>query len=282
MDKKLEELKKEYSEIKASEELKSKMENEFKKSNGRKNLKTALGTVAAVLIVFGVAVNASPSFACAMNDIPVVGDIVKVVTMGKYENVDNGFEITINTPQIQGLKNKDLEKQLNSEFKEQADCVKAIFEKDIEEFKKNNEGETGHEAIEYNFRIISDNDEHLVLDTYILRIAASGVEQHNFYTIDKNSGKLVVLSELFNKDADFITPISNFIKTEMERLNREEYGTFFIDGPGSFESIDENTNFYINDDGQLVICFDEYEFAAGVQGSHEFVIPDEVIKDIVK
>ena len=282
MDKKLDELKKEYMNLKASEELNAKVNGELKKSTFGYGFKKTFATVAAVLVVFGIAVNASPSLAYAMNEIPVVGEFVRVVTLGKYENENNGFEITINTPQIQGLKNKDLEKQLNAEFKEQADCVKEIYEKDIEEFTKNNGDAQGHEAIEYNFRVLEDNESRLVLDTYILRIAASGVEQHSFYTIDKNSGKLVVLSELFKEGSDFITTISNYIRTEMERLNAEENGTFFIDGPSSFESIDENADFYINGDGQLVICFDEYEVAAGVQGSPEFVIPDEVIKDIVK
>ena len=49
-----------------------------------------------------------------------------------------------------------------------------------------------------------------------------------------------------------------------------------------FDKIAEDQNFYINDDGNIVICFDKYEVAAGAQGSPEFVIPEKVVADILK
>ena len=50
----------------------------------------------------------------------------------------------------------------------------------------------------------------------------------------------------------------------------------------SFEKISSDQNFYINSDGNVVICFDKYEVAPGAQGSPEFVIPNELIADILK
>ena len=49
-----------------------------------------------------------------------------------------------------------------------------------------------------------------------------------------------------------------------------------------FEKIADDQNFYINNEGNIVICFDKYEVAAGAQGSPEFVIPEDVVADILK
>ena len=68
-------------------------------------------------------------------------------------------------------------------------------------------------------------------------------------------------------------------------MNEEEGGMFFLAEDGEidgFDKISENQKFYINNDGKIVICFDKYEIAAGAQGSPEFVLPDEVVNDILK
>ncbi|MBR7132114.1 MAG: DUF3298 domain-containing protein, partial [Clostridia bacterium] len=41
-------------------------------------------------------------------------------------------------------------------------------------------------------------------------------------------------------------------------------------------------NFYWNENGDLVIIFDEYEVGPGSMGTPEFVIDRDVIKDILK
>jgi hypothetical protein len=46
--------------------------------------------------------------------------------------------------------------------------------------------------------------------------------------------------------------------------------------------ISENQNFYINDSQDIVIHFDDYEIAPGSEGSKDFVIPKDVVKDILK
>ena len=40
--------------------------------------------------------------------------------------------------------------------------------------------------------------------------------------------------------------------------------------------------FRSNDDGQIVICFDEYEVAPGYMGLVEFTVEDEAVADIRK
>ena len=46
--------------------------------------------------------------------------------------------------------------------------------------------------------------------------------------------------------------------------------------------IKKDQPFYINDKGELVICFDEYEVAPGSAGLVEFVIPSNIVSKLMK
>ena len=52
--------------------------------------------------------------------------------------------------------------------------------------------------------------------------------------------------------------------------------------PICFKEISPEQNFYINEENQLVIVFDEYEVASGNMGMPEFVIPGGLLEDIAR
>ena len=245
--------------------------------------KLATAAVAGVLAVSVISLNVFPSMAYALSDIPVIEDIVRAVTFRKYENKENGYEANITTPKIEGLLDKELENKLNEEFKENADVLIAAYEKDVKALKEEFGDETVHMGIESNYTIKTDNENILALDVYILNTVGSSSTKHTFYNIDKKEGKLLTLNELFKDGADYTTPISEYIKEQMEYENKNNGGMYWVESDeftDGFAGITEDQKFYINDKDELVICFDKYEVAAGAQGSPEFVIPNEVIEDI--
>ena len=69
-------------------------------------------------------------------------------------------------------------------------------------------------------------------------------------------------------------------------MYENEYDIYFNDFQDEtqllFKEISKDQKFFINDDGNIVICFDKYEIAPGATGSPEFVIPNDVVKDILK
>ncbi len=284
MNKKIGEFKEEYENIRAPEDLIMKANKEINKSRNMRIFKTAAVSAAAFVAAVGVISNVSPTFAYAMSDVPIMSGIVKVVTFGKYENVENGYEIKVEAPQIEGLIDEETQNMLNEEFKEQAQSVIAGFEQSVMELKEEFGDETVHMGIQYNYEVKTNNDDILAIDTYVYYASGSSMIVHNYYTIDKNTGKILELSDLFKDGADYVDIISKYIKGEMQRINAEEGGLFWIDDElmESFDKISENQKFYINDDGNIVICFDKYEVAAGAQGTPEFVIPSEVTADIIK
>lgn len=90
---------------------------------------------------------------------------------------------------------------------------------------------------------------------------------------------------MFNNDK-YIDAISNNIKEQMKnQMKQDENKIYWLDdkemGDENFKSIDKNQDFYINKDGELVICFDKYEVAPGYMGLVEFTIPNDIIQPLM-
>lgn len=275
-------LKKDYEQIKARAELKERIKKTIKKEKRKYTAKLCIGMAASILAVGILSVNIFPQLAYAMSDIPVIGSAVKVFTFDRYTYKDNGYDAEVTTPQLSGLSDKELEKKLNREFKENAKKIISRYKQDVEEIKKQFGDEEIHMGITSDYIIKTDNNDILAIDVYILSTAGSSSTVHSFYTVDKKSGELLTLKGLFKNGSDYVSVLSNCIKNEMKRENEENGGYYELTGEFAFKKIKEDQNFYIDSDGQLVICFDKYEVAAGAQGSPEFIIPKNVIKDILK
>lgn len=278
-------LKNEYKSICASDDLKQRA-NAILKTKRIPFYKKASASAATFLILFAAVFNLFPELAGAAAEIPVLNTVIRVITLGRYENKDMGYEAKVVTPKIEGLADKELEERLNNDLKENAKIVISAYEKDVEELKKEFGEETIHMGVTLDYCIKTDTKDILALDVYLLYTAGSSNTKHTFYTIDKNSGKLLSLKDLFKKDADYITPVSEYIKSEMKRINQEEHGLFWVDDKeipfDTFKKIKEDQNFYINEKNELVICFDKYDVAAGAQGSPEFVIPKSVTNPLAR
>ena len=59
-----------------------------------------------------------------------------------------------------------------------------------------------------------------------------------------------------------------------EQMEQEENVTYFIDD--DIEIIHEDSNFYFNENKDLVIVYNKYDIAPGYMGCPEFVIPQDV------
>lgn len=277
----------EYKEMRASDDLRERVQKVMKTTSVKKHtgLKAGICAAACFILVAVSAVNMFPSLAKAANEVPVVRDIVRVVTFGRYENHDDGYDASVTTPKLEGLLDKELEDKLNKQFKENADTIIKAYEDDVRKLKAEFGDETVHMGITSDYDVRTDNDNILAIDVWILNTAGSSSTVHSFYNIDKKTGRLLKLSDMFREGADYVTPISEYIKKEMARMNKEEEAMFFAEDDEfsePFEKIKPEQNFFINDKGNIVICFDKYEVAAGAQGCPEFEIPNEVTADIRK
>lgn len=282
----LERWKGEYKSIRASAELKERVARQMnRKSMGITKILGVAACFVLVLCIGGVVtVNLWPQAAYAMEG-TALWPLVKVVTFGRYEVKDGGYEADVTIPHIEGLLDKELEDQLNEEFRENAQSVILAFEAGVKDLKEEFGDETVHYGVISNYSVKTNNDEILAIDVYLTSMVGN-FTAHSYYNIDKQSGKIITFPGLFKDGVDYVAIISEYLSAEMLRLNEEEMGMFWVGddlmGDEGFEAISPDQKFYINDEGKIVVCFDRYEVAAGAAGSPEFVIPVEIVGDIMK
>ena len=256
---------------------------DMKRNKGSIFRKIAYGAV-GLAASFVLAVNCIPSLAYAASSVPVLGDVVRIVTFGRFEVSEENYEAKVVTPKIEGLLNKELEEKLNKEFENNANTIIAAFENDIRKMSELYGDENFHLSVTADYEVKTDNEDILAVNFYFTTIEASAVTANRFYNIDKKAGTIITLDSLFKENADYVTPISGYILVEMKKQNDNGTGFYFLDGEEDirFTVIRNDQHFYINNSGNIVICFDEYEVAAGAQGCPEFEIPADVIQHIRK
>lgn len=270
--------KEEYDQIPVPQEARDRIEAgimrarlEKKRSDRMKNMKRTGVTAAALVLTFGIAVNASPVVAQAMDGIPVIGSIARVVTIRNFsETTDNGMMADISVPQIDG------NVAANAEMDAYAKELIARYEKEVVAQLGQEEG---HYALESSYEVVSDNDKYVSIRINTVETMASGAEFVKIFTVDKATGQTVSLKDYLNSP-EKLEAVSQNIKDQMAAQMAEDEGkVYFTEGePGGFTGLTGDENFYLNEAGELVIVFGEYEVAPGYMGTVSFTIPKDVTK----
>ena len=292
MDDKLEKLKREYMNIPIPEELdfvvrkalKESEVNRMRRKSHMNRIRIAAASVAAVFTVLIVGANTSQVFAATLSKVPVVGSIVKVLTFREYAVNEGTFNADIKVPAIQGTENKTLENSLNEKYLEEGKNLYEQFNTDMEELKKNG---GGHLGVDSGYEVKTDTDRILSIGRYTVNTVGSSSTTMKYDTIDKKNEVLITLPSLF-KDDSYIDIISENIKKQMVEQNKADSDQYYwvegIEQDSSmelFDKIAKDQNFYINPEGKLVISFDKYEVAPGYMGVVEFVIPTDILSDVL-
>ena len=287
----IKELKKEYMETQVPKELdfvvrrslKEAMKDIKKKSIYRRTYATA-ASIAVSVAILTAGVNISPAFADTMSRIPVIGSVVKVLTFKEYIVNEDNYNANIKVPSIEGLENKELESSLNEKYMAEN---KALYEEFMVGMKEMEKNEGGHLGVDSGYIIKTDTDKLLSVGRYVVNTVGSSSTTMKYDTIDKENEVLITLPSLF-KDISYVDIISENIKEQMIGQNQaDEFKMYWVDGIeqngniDGFDKISEDQNFYINIDGKLVISFDKYEVAPGYMGVVEFVIPTDIISDVL-
>ena len=252
-------LKKEYEKPQMSqaqfEELRAKME-EAKMADKKDKIKRirtrAALTAAAFVGSFLLLPNTSPVIAHAMEQIPVLGKLIEVVTFRDYEYESDRNHADIEVPEIKvelGLPEDQTLENLERTTDEINREIKKITDSLIEEFETYLEEEEGYQDILVKSEILQ-------------------------------------LKDVFAEGADYITPISEAIKEQMQaQMDADENVYYWLDDEieeWNFKSVTDETSFYINENGNVVIGFNEGDVAPMYMGAVEFEIPGDVLNDIRK
>lgn len=276
---KLQELKHNYNDIEIPDRLDEVVNAALQnnKSNNNLNKYKKIKYIAASILIFVISVNISPTFANALEKVPVLGHIVKVVRLSNYSVNENGFDISIDVPKIVGLENKELEDKLNEELEAEAKRIYNEYLNEMEELKKENV--EGHSLVKSWYEIKTDNEDVLSLIVYYHYAQGSSYTERKCYNIDKKNQEGITLNSLF-KGKDYVKIISDNIKEQMvEQMKKDPDKVYWINSEipeMDFKEISKEQQFYLNENNEVVICFDKYEVAPGYMGTIEFVIPNDI------
>lgn len=293
-NKQLQEMKQEYEKIEIPAELKGRVEASIKKAKKENRNEHVLikfpkrfgyGAVAAVLAIT-ILSNSGEEVAYAMSKIPVIGAISKVVTFRTYKNQEGTMEADIETPKVEGDGEAIL--NLNEEMAAYTKTIENQYKKDLAAVKEEyGDAESGYEGITTNYKVMCDNENILSIRIDTVIATGSSDSFSKCYTVDKQTGKILELSDLFKDNADYVSILSENIKQQMRQEMKEDKSkSYFLsedgDDPADFKQIKADQNFYIDEDGYLNIVFDKYEVALGAMGECVFKINPDVIQTIVK
>ena len=284
-----------------------KAKRDSEKSHNVVVFQRVMATAAAFLMAFIILPNTSGSVAYAMSQIPVLGRLVEVVTFRDYQYEDERNSAKVEVPELavaeeeipeetvvtkgvagEALIEEDAVKEkkenLQKSMEEINAEIRAITEPFIEEFKTNLENEEGYQDLIVESEVINSTSEYFTLKLICYTASASGAEWNYYYTIDLNTGERILLEDIFAEGTDYVTPISENIKLQMEeQMAADENVYYWLHDEMeefNFTKIAEDQSFYLTENGEVVICFNEGDVAPMYMGVVEFVIPQEVIRDI--
>lgn len=278
------ELRRQYEEIPVPEKARRRMEEGIqmaKQEKRQKNrgliwLRRAGETAAAAMAVITVLVNASPAAAQVMEQIPVIGTIAQVVTFRTYEDHSGKGEANVEIPKIEE-EGQTLE--ANREIEDYADSLIREYEDKI----RAGEDQENY-ALDSTYEVVFENDRYVCIRIDTTVVMASGTQFVKVFTVDKETGETVSLLQMLGGDETMLAAVSSNIMEQMrEQMAADENVIYYLDSDmpeWDFKGLDGDESYYFDQDGELVVTFDEYEVAPGYMGAVEFVIPKSVTGDL--
>ncbi|MEJ8554243.1 stalk domain-containing protein [Tepidibacter sp. Z1-5] len=193
-------------------------------------------------------------------------DVKEIKTESEY------LIVNARIPQLQGLKDKAYQLDLNETIMKEAMTYINEAEKESKEFAedcKKNGWEVRPNTVTVEFKL-KDNSgiDNSIVSLEVIKAfnnGGTGNPQIDFYNIsNKDKAEEVSIRDLLGEKYKEI--IDEEIKAQIEQ-NKDKY----FDEENGFKGISDNQKFYY-ENGNVVIVFDKYEIAPGSTGNPEFKI----------
>ncbi len=307
-----EKLKKEYLAQKMSAEQIEKMQKEMEAAKRKRRRGKQLvffrkfaGAAAALAVTFITLPNTSLGVARAMENIPLLGKLVEVVTFREYRYEDDKNSALIEVPELvaqanmeeeglpvaegsseislgaAGVESRQVEENLAKSTEEINEEIRQITDEMVAEFEENLKSGDSYQNVLVKSEVLCTTEKYFTLKLICYQGMGSGAEWDYYYTIDLDTGNRLTLKELFPEGEDYLTTVSEDIKKQMqEQMAANENVIYWLEDEEipewNFQSITEETSFYLNEDDRLVICFDEGDVAPMYMGCVSFVISEKI------
>ncbi len=196
----------------------------------------------------------------------------------KYQN--DWIDVNLQIPVISVLTNTAVQEHLNNTLENDALQFKNPLEKDAEEYYQQAAGNEELHFWPYSAYTVfttvynEDNILSITVDYYDYTGGAHGYTERVAYNYDLVSGEEIKLSDLFMDSYDFKT----ILDQEVQRQIQQDPEIYFGDDLSSYQGINEDQPYYIEDDG-IVVYFGLYEIAPYAAGIREFKVPFTLLEE---
>ncbi len=234
-------------------------------------------SAAACFAVLVAMLNLSPTIALAAAEVPVLGGLFRVLTVRDFHAVEDDIHYEVSVPGVEA--EGELARQVNAIIQEKVDTHLAQAQQDWVDYRDAffATGGTEEEWGDREMDVIVDYSIKSQTDTRVSFVVTLGEgwvaarEESYYYNLNLAEDRPITLHELLGEN--WVERCNDAILAGIEAARDEEgFSYFFSPDEGGFTTVDENTAFYIRDDGVPVVAFPQYSIAAGAAGSPEFPI----------
>ena len=109
---------------------------------------------------------------------------------------------------------------------------------------------------------------------------AHGYNELSYINLNQETNQLILLKDLFKPNVNYIGISNELINQEIAQ--RRMSGEFFYSGSEGFQTIKEKQLFFINENGEIVIVFNEYEIAPYASGPIYIKLSKNKLQDYLK
>ena len=220
------------------------------------NIQNSVAAVPVALSCLIMSLNFMPETLTALEGIPVFGSAVSAIDFRRWGFGRGDSEIRVEYPET-GDDDADAltEKYLD-------ECREKFFWY----FERKYNGYTG---ADFTSEIERDDERMLVVSMYCTINAGSSLTYQRFFTVDKATGEIVGLSDLFSAE-DYNAVLSAEIKRQIEY--RTESGDSYY-GYGIFTSPEDMENAFDSPHRTYIV---NMNYVSGVQG-YELIVADTVM-----
>ena len=221
--------------------------------------------------------NVSVTYAQVMSNVPVLGAIIEVFTVRNYNFDGEKHELHAEVPNLESNDDFDVS-DLNANIDT---FTTSIINKFYDDLASEN---VSYTAIDMDYEVVTNNDTWFTLKINVTETGASGYMYAKYYHINPKTGELITFGDLF--DSTSYLKLEEYIISDMKaQMESDENIIYFFDDPVLGEDIiyvNDNQNFYFNENNNLVMAYNEYEVAPGYMGCPEIIIPYEIFNKLMK
>lgn len=245
-----------------------------------KHILCRLGAAVACLLFVALVVlpNLSVSYANALDDLPIIGDIVRVVTSRRYFYTDEHHEMDISVPLVEST-DSSAAALINGDVQTLTDALMERFYEELALI-----GDMGHSGNYVDYTVVTNTTDWFTLKIRVHEAVGSSNTYYKYYHVSKVTDQLVTLGDIAS-DSRFYGVLTAELTAQMEAQMEENPDLiYWVQGSAfgdELVSIDQTHNFYWDENGALVIPFNKYEIAPGCMGTPEFTISRETLSGLV-